>query len=298
MQELMTTKSLVAGFNRVSAGLNPFLYREIVEQAIKEDLGRGGDLTTEAIVEPDALAEAVIAARDEGTVAGLSAALYAFFLLDPRMEMEILNRDGDHIYPGATLVRLKGNARALLTAERTALNLLGRLCGIATATRMLTQLITHTNAKVVDTRKTTPGLRALEKYAVRMGGGQNHRMGLDDMVLIKDNHIAYAKSIEDAVRKARARVGHTVKIEVEVDTLGQLEQVMRTDADIVMLDNMDLPTLRTAVSLVGKRKLVEASGGVNARTIVEIAESGVDLISLGALTHSVMNFDVGLDFVG
>ena len=287
----------MVGLTQVSSGLNSLFYRHLVEESLKEDLGRGGDITTEAIVDPDAIAEAVIASRSEGVIAGLSVALFGFFLLDSRMEVNILKRDGEKVYPGDTLLHLKGNARALLTAERTGLNLLGRMSGIATATRQLSDLISHTKAKVVDTRKTTPGLRALEKYSVRMGGGQNHRMGLDDMILIKDNHIAYAKSISDAVEKARARVGHTVKIEVEVDTLVQLEEVMKTDANIVMLDNMNIETLKAAVKMVGGRKIVEASGGVDARTIVGIAETGVDLISVGALTHSVINLDVGLDFI-
>ncbi len=287
----------MVGLTQVSSGLNSLFYRHLVEESLKEDLGRGGDITTEAIVDPDAIAEAVIASRSEGVIAGLSVALFGFFLLDSRMEVNILKRDGEKVYPGDTLLHLKGNARALLTAERTGLNLLGRMSGIATATRQLSDLISHTKAKVVDTRKTTPGLRALEKYSVRMGGGQNHRMGLDDMILIKDNHIAYAKSISDAVEKARARVGHTVKIEVEVDTLVQLEEVLKTDANIVMLDNMNIETLKAAVKMVGGRKIVEASGGVDARTIVGIAETGVDLISVGALTHSVINLDVGLDFI-
>ena len=287
----------MVGLTQVSSGLNSLFYRHLVEESLKEDLGRGGDITTEAIVDPDAIAEAVIASRSEGVIAGLSVALFGFFLLDSRMEVNILKRDGEKVYPGDTLLHLKGNARALLTAERTGLNLLGRMSGIATATRQLSDLISHTKAKVVDTRKTTPGLRALEKYSVRMGGGQNHRMGLDDMILIKDNHIAYAKSISDAVEKARARVGHTVKIEVEVDTLVQLEEVLKTDANIVMLGNMNIETLKAAVKMVGGRKIVEASGGVDARTIVGIAETGVDLISVGALTHSVINLDVGLDFI-
>ena len=297
MKNLDSNKSIMVGLTQVSSGLNSLFYRHLVEESLKEDLGRGGDITTEAIVDPDAIAEAVIASRSEGVIAGLSVALFGFFLLDSRMEVNILKRDGEKVYPGDTLLHLKGNARALLTAERTGLNLLGRMSGIATATRQLSDLISHTKAKVVDTRKTTPGLRALEKYSVRMGGGQNHRMGLDDMILIKDNHIAYAKSISDAVEKARARVGHTVKIEVEVDTLVQLEEVMKTDADIVMLDNMNIETLKAAVKMVGGRKIVEASGGVDARTIVGIAETGVDLISVGALTHSVINLDVGLDFI-
>lgn len=298
MQDLIPGANLRPYAGPLSPDLNPILYRKLVEAALEEDLGRGGDITTEALVPADAMAVAEIRSRATGIVAGLPAALYAFFVLDPRMEIEVFANDGRSVGAGETLVRLRGSARALLSAERTALNLLGRLCGIATATQTLVRLISHTAARVVDTRKTTPGLRALEKYAVRCGGGQNHRLGLDDMILIKDNHLVMAGGhLVEAVARARQRVGHTVKIEVEVDTLDQLRQLLNTDADIVLLDNMKPETLAEAVALVNRKMLTEASGNVNARTIAGIAETGVDLISVGALTHSVPNFDVGLDFL-
>ena len=273
-------------------------YDELVRRALAEDLGRAGDLTTDAIVEAGAVARAAVLARREGRVAGLDAALQAFVLLDPEVRIERLAADGDDVGAGAALARLAGRARALLTAERTALNLLGRLCGIATATRDLVRLVAGTGARIADTRKTTPTLRALEKHAVRCGGGVNHRFGLDDAVLIKDNHLAVAGSVRQAVERARARVGHLVKIEVEVDTLAQLEEALAVGVDAVLLDNMDPVTLRRAVALVAGRAVTEASGGVRPETVRAIAETGVDLISVGWLTHSAPALDVALDFEG
>ncbi len=276
--------------------LSPLLYDDVVRRALAEDLGRAGDLTTEAIVDPAALARASVVARSAGRIAGLEAALHAFVLLDAGMMFERLASDGDEVAADTPLARLTGKARALLTAERTALNLVGRLCGIATATQDLVRRIEGTRARVADTRKTTPLLRALEKYAVRCGGGVNHRFGLDDAVLIKDNHLAVAGSVRAAVEKARSHVGHLVRIEVEVDTLAQLEEALAVGVEAVLLDNMDVATLRRAVERVAGRAITEASGGVRPETIRAIAETGVDLISVGWLTHSAPALDVALDF--
>jgi len=263
--------------------------------AFAEDLGLAGDLTTDSILAADWTATGVIASRKPGTVAGLEVAGAAFHHLDPKMIFEPLVRDGDSVAVGTVLANLAGNARAMLTAERIALNFLGRMCGIATLTRAYTDAVAGTRATIVDTRKTTPGLRAFEKYAVRAGGGMNHRVGLFDAVLIKDNHIALAGGIDAAITAARKRVGHMVKIEVEVDTLDQLDEVLRHKVDAVLLDNMPPETLAQAVRRVNGRIVTEASGGVNMATVRAIAESGVDLISIGALTHSVAVLDIGLD---
>ncbi|QQR72395.1 MAG: carboxylating nicotinate-nucleotide diphosphorylase [Holophagales bacterium] len=278
------------------SSLSPLLYDDVVRRALAEDLGRAGDLTTEAIVDPAALARASVVARGAGRIAGLEAALHAFVLLDAGMTFERLASDGDEVAADTPLARLTGKARALLSAERTALNLLGRLCGIAAATQDLVRRIEGTRARVADTRKTTPLLRALEKYAVRCGGGVNHRFGLDDAVLIKDNHLAVAGSVRAAVEKARSHVGHLVRIEVEVDTLAQLEEALAVGVEAVLLDNMDVATLRRAVERVAGRAITEASGGVRPETIRAIAETGVDLISVGWLTHSAPALDVALDF--
>ncbi len=274
---------------------NPLIYEPIVRAALLEDFGRAGDLTTDCIVAPEATATAVLAARSEGRVAGLEAALSAFHILDPNVIVERRRRDGEDVPAGGVIATIHGRARALLTGERTALNLLGRLSGIATATRALTRAVEGTGARIVCTRKTTPGLRALEKQAVRLGGGGNHRFGLDDAILIKDNHIALAGGIRPAVERARAAVGHMMKIEVEVDTLGQLEELLVLKVDAVLLDNMDPATLRRAVSMVAGRMITEASGNVTLQTILPIAEAGVDMISVGWITHSAPNLDVGLD---
>lgn len=275
--------------------LHPLTYEPIVRAALAEDLGRAGDITTDSIVPADAVATARVAARKDGRVAGLEVALSAFRILDPAAELRVEHGDGADVVPGATIATVTARARALLTAERTALNLLGRLSGIATATRALVREVEGTRARIVCTRKTTPGLRVLEKQAVRLGGGFNHRFGLDDAVLVKDNHIAVAGGIRPAVERIRAAIGHMVKVEVEVDTLDQLEELLALPVDVVLLDNMDPPTLRRAVAMVDGRMVMEASGNVTLSTVRAIAESGVDMISVGWLTHSAPNLDVGLD---
>jgi nicotinate-nucleotide pyrophosphorylase (carboxylating) len=277
------------------ADLQRLLVEPIVRAALLEDVGHGGDLTTDAIVPRDARAKARIVARKAGVVAGLDAARLAFELLDPQARFDVQVPDGERIEAGQSAASIFCTARALLTGERTALNLLCRMSGIATATRTLVDLISEYPAQVVCTRKTTPGLRVLEKYAVRCGGGGNHRFGLDDAVLIKDNHLALAGSIRAAVEAARARVGHMVKIEVEVDTLEQLRQALELPIDAVLLDNMTPEQLAQAVALVNGRVLTEASGTVTAERIAAIARSGVDLISSGWITHSAPALDLGLD---
>lgn len=275
--------------------LHPLTVEPIVRAALAEDLGRAGDITTDSIIPADAVATARIAARKDGRVAGLEAALIAFRLLDPAVSVTVERADGDDVPPGGTIATLTGKARALLTAERTALNLMGRLSGIATATRALVREVEGTNARIVCTRKTTPGLRVLEKHAVKLGGGFNHRFGLDDAVLIKDNHIAVAGGVRPAVERVRAAIGHMVKVEVEVDTLDQLDELLGLPVNVVLLDNMDPDTLRRAVRMVDGRLLTEASGNVTLATVRAIAETGVDMISCGWLTHSAPNLDLGLD---
>jgi nicotinate-nucleotide pyrophosphorylase (carboxylating) len=275
--------------------LNPLLIESAVRAGLLEDLSHGGDLTTDAIVPRDARAEAAFVARDAGVVAGLGCARLAFELLDAGARLTVLKADGERVASGETIATVEASARAVLTGERTALNLLCRLSGIASATRTLADAIAHTKARVVDTRKTIPGLRALQKYAVRCGGGGNHRFGLDDAVLIKDNHVALAGSVTEAVRRARAAVAHMVKIELEVDSLEQLREALALPIDAVLLDNMTPAQLGEAVSLVGGRFVTEASGRVDARTIVPVAETGVDLISVGWLTHGAGSLDIGLD---
>jgi nicotinate-nucleotide pyrophosphorylase (carboxylating) len=238
---------------------------------------------------------AVIVARAAGRVAGLEPSLLAFRLLDPGCRVEVVRGDGSDVERGAAIARLTAHARALLSAERTALNLLGRLCGIATATRDVVARLEGLKTRIVDTRKTTPGLRALEKYAVRVGGGANHRHGLDDAVLVKDNHVALAGGIAEAVRRVRESVGHMVKLEVEVDTLAQLDEALALGVDAVLLDNMDLATLRAAVERARGRALSEASGGIRPDTVRAVAETGVDMVSIGWLTHSAPALDVALD---
>ena len=275
--------------------LYPIVYEHLVSEALREDLGRAGDLTSDAIVPPETRATAYIRARRPGRVAGLEVAASAFRRLDPQVEIEVLAGDGSDVESGATLARVQGKAREMLSAERTALNLLGRLCGIATVTRDLARSIEGSLASVACTRKTTPLLRALEKYAVRVGGGSNHRYGLDDAVLIKDNHREIAGGAAAAVKRARQHAGHLVKIEVEVDDLDELEDLMALGVDAVLLDNMDPATLKKAVEIIGGRAITEASGGINPETAPEIAASGVDLISVGWLTHSAPVLDVGFD---
>jgi nicotinate-nucleotide pyrophosphorylase (carboxylating) len=271
------------------------LYDDLIRDALREDLGRAGDLTTDALVAADATAVAAVTARRVGRVAGSEVAARVFEILDPSMETEIVVADGGDVESGSTLIRLRGPARAILTGERTALNLLGHLSGIATLTRAYVKAVEGTGARVVCTRKTTPGLRALEKYAVRCGGGANHRFGLDDAVLIKDNHLAVAGGVRPAVELVRAAVGHMVTVELEVDTLEQLEEGLTVGVDAVLLDNMGPETLRAAVTLVDGRCLTEASGGIDLDTAAAVAATGVDLLSVGALTHSAPWLDVSLE---
>ncbi|WP_409560661.1 carboxylating nicotinate-nucleotide diphosphorylase [Hyphomicrobium sp. MC8b] len=268
-----------------------------VRAALAEDLGLSGDITTNATVRADARADALLVARTPGVVAGIALAEAAFRELDPDCSFEVDIDDGASIVADDTVARISGNARAILTAERVALNFMGRMCGIATLTRRYVEATAGTKAKIVDTRKTTPGLRVFEKYAVRCGGGHNHRFGLFDAILIKDNHIVAAGGVAEAIKAARDAAGHMTKIEVEVDTLEQLDVVMREKVDCVLLDNMTPQGLRAAVATVAGRCLTEASGGVNLDTVKEIAASGVDLISVGALTHSAPVLDLGLDFI-
>ncbi len=276
--------------------LPPLLVRRAIEAALGEDLGLAGDITTNATIPPAARAKGVIAVRQPGVIAGLDVARAAFETLDPHVRFEPKVADGAEVAAKTVVARVHGNARALLTAERVALNFLGRMSGIATLTRRYADAVVGTEAAIVDTRKTTPGLRAFEKYAVRCGGGQNHRTGLFDAILIKDNHIIAAGGLGRAIERARAHAGHMVKIEVEVDTLEQLEAALTHRIDAVLLDNMKPAELRTAVKLIGGRVVTEASGGVNLDTVGEIAKTGVDLISVGALTHSAPVLDLGLDF--
>lgn len=271
------------------------LIEPVVRAALAEDLGRAGDVTAQACIAAEARLTAVFAVRQSGVVAGLACARLAVAALDPTARFETLAADGDRVAPGAVLARVEGNARAILSAERTALNLLGRLSGVATLTRAYVDAVAGTKARIADTRKTTPGLRHLEKYAVRCGGGLNHRFGLDDAILIKDNHVAACGGVGEALRRARAAAGHLMKIEVEVDGLDQLEEALPFAPDVIMLDNFSPDDLVRAVALTAGRVVLEASGGVNLQTVRTIAESGVDVISVGALTHSAPVLDIGLD---
>lgn len=269
----------------------------LVRAALLEDLGRAGDVTTDSVISTDQRATVALVAREPGVVAGGDCARLAWELLDPRVEIRDFLPDGSRVHPGAVIGVVAGPARGLLSGERTALNFMGHLSGVATGAASIADAIAHTKAKVADTRKTIPGLRALQKHAVVAGGGSNHRFGLDDAVLIKDNHVAVAGGITAAVNAARAHVGHLVKIEVEVDTLEQLSELVALGADAVLLDNMGPDMLREAVALVDGRMITEASGRITPDTAVPIAEAGVDLISVGWLTHSVKVLDIGLDYV-
>ncbi|HEY8336987.1 MAG TPA: carboxylating nicotinate-nucleotide diphosphorylase [Tardiphaga sp.] len=268
----------------------------LVRMALLEDLGRAGDLTTDAIVPSGHIATTLLVARQPGVVAGLDLARLAFQLIDPAIEVQITHDDGAIIAPGDVIASITGPARGILTAERVALNFLCRLSGIASATAHLVAAVQDHRAKIVCTRKTTPGLRAIEKYAVRIGGGGNHRFGLDDAVLIKDNHVAIAGSVTEALKRAKRGVGHLVKIELEVDTLDQLREALDQGVDAVLLDNMNPATLAEAVAMVAGRAVTEASGRITPATAPSIAATGVDLISIGWLTHSVAILDIGLDF--
>ncbi|MHA1164529.1 MAG: carboxylating nicotinate-nucleotide diphosphorylase [Alphaproteobacteria bacterium] len=277
--------------------LPKLLVENAVKAALEEDLGLAGDITTRATVPDDAMANAVIVARAPGRIAGLQCGQAAFKLIDSAVLFEAGLSDGDDVKPGDAIARISGPAAAILTGERVALNFLCHLSGIATATRAYVEAIAGTKAHICCTRKTTPGLRALEKYAVRAGGGQNHRFGLYDAVLIKDNHIAAAGSVGAAVTRAREHAGHMIKIEVEVDTLDQLTEVLSLDVDAVLLDNMNLGELTEAVRRADGMVVTEASGGVTLETVAKVAETGVDLISVGSLTHSPKALDLGLDFL-
>ena len=269
-----------------------------VRAALLEDLGRAGDLTTDAIVPASARATTVLRARQPGVVAGLDFARTAFRLIDPAIAMEVARHDGSTLVPGDVIATVAGPARGILTAERTALNFLGHLSGIASATRCVVDAITGHKAQIVCTRKTLPGMRVAQKYAIRVGGGSNHRFGLDDAVLIKDNHVAIAGGVAEAVARARAGVGHMVKIELEVDTLDQLREALSLRVDAVLLDNMGPEMLTEAVRMVDGRAITEASGGITPATAPAVAASGVDLISIGWLTHSARVLDIGLDHEG
>lgn len=272
------------------------LLEPIVRLALEEDLGRAGDLTSDLVVPAGQRATARLVARKPGAIAGLVAAEAAFHILDGSLNVRLENRDGCQVEAGTPLLAVQGSARSILAAERVALNFVGHLSGVATATRMLVDAVKGTKARIVCTRKTTPGLRMLEKYAVRCGGGVNHRYGLDDGVLVKDNHIVAAGGIKAAVERVFASLGHMVKVEVEVDSLEQLEIALELGVDTVLLDNMSPETLREAVKINAGRAALEASGNVTIATVRAIAETGVDYISSGAITHSAPNLDVALDF--
>jgi nicotinate-nucleotide pyrophosphorylase (carboxylating) len=277
------------------APLNPILVQRSVDLALEEDLGRAGDITTIATIPADAHARAVIRSRQSGRISGTALAAAAFRRLENRISFDLQAPDGARVSPGDVVATVEGQARAILSSERVALNYLGRLSGIATATGLFADRIAHTPARICCTRKTTPGLRILEKHAVRCGGGVNHRFGLDDAILIKDNHVAVAGSVVAALRAAKAAAGHLVKVEIEVDTLDQLDDVLGEGADAVLLDNMGPDLLAEAVRRIDGRMIAEASGNVTIDTVAAIAESGVDLISSGWITHSAPVLDLGLD---
>lgn len=275
--------------------LPDIMIEPLVRHALLEDLGRAGDITTDAIIPRNKKWKGALVARQKGILAGLDLARMAFALIDPSLKFQAKKSDGDIIKPKDVLAVISGSAAAIISAERVALNFLSHLSGVATATRQLVDAVKPHKARICCTRKTTPGLRAVEKYAVRAGGGSNHRFGLDDAILIKDNHIAVAGGVRQAVELARANIGHLVKIEVEVDTLEQLREALALPIDAVLLDNMDVATLKKAVSMVKGRLTTEASGRVNIDTVAAIAATGVDVISTGWITHSAPILDIGLD---
>ena len=277
--------------------MDSFLIDKLLHDFLREDLEHG-DITTEAIFSGAETAAAVMRARESLTAAGIqTVAARVFHLLDEQVHVAQMAADGEQVAAGETLLKISGPVRSLLQGERVALNLAQRLCGIAALTRKYVNAVQGLKAAITDTRKTTPGLRLLEKYAVRCGGGRNHRFSLSDGVLIKDNHIAACGSISEAVQRVRAAVPHTIAVEVETDTLAQVEECLRCGVQIIMLDNMDTATMRQAVAMIQGRTLVEASGGVNLRTVRAVAETGVDIISVGALTHSAPACDIGLDWL-
>ena len=293
-REEQEPKPLALAFTNPPAAL---LIEPIVRTALAEDLGRTGDITTDAIIPADESARAVIAAREPGVVAGLIAADLAFRLMNANVRLTPRAPDGSEVAAGSVIAELEGPARAILTGERVALNFIVHLSGVATATQRLVKSVEGTDARIICTRKTIPGIRVLQKYAVRCGGGLNHRFGLDDAVLIKDNHIAAAGGVAASIRALRGRLGPMVKIEVEVDTLAQLEEALSAGAEAILLDNMSPEMMKRAVAITNRRATLEASGGVTLERVRAIAESGVDFISSGALTHSARAMDVGLDFV-
>ncbi|MDH4117178.1 MAG: carboxylating nicotinate-nucleotide diphosphorylase [Acidimicrobiia bacterium] len=272
-------------------------FDNLIFTCLDEDLAEAGDLTSESVIPAASVSNAEIVARVPGVVAGLGVGARVFEIVDPDVEVEPSFEDGTRVEAGTVLARVHGPSRSVLVAERTALNILGRACGVATATRSLVDAVDGYTVKIADTRKTTPGLRALEKYAVRMGGGWNHRFGLHDTVMIKDNHIVAAGGITAAVEAARARIGHTVKIEVEVTSLDELAELLTVGADIVLLDNMSTEEMAQAVATIAGRMITEASGGITLETVRAIAATGVDVISVGWITHSAPNLDVALDFI-
>lgn len=276
--------------------LPDIIIEPLVRLALSEDFGRGGDITTDAVIPAATRMRAVMGARDGGVAAGYDAARLALRLVDPDAVWTTLVQEGVRFEKGAQLVRIEGSARSVLMAERVMLNFIGPLSGVATLTAKFVAEAKGTNAKITCTRKTTPGFRALEKRAVRLGGGVNHRLGLDDAILIKDNHIAAAGGVAAALKRARAAVGHLRAIEIEVDGLDQLREALPFRPDAVLLDNMSVALLKEAVAIVGDQAKTEASGGVRLETVKAIAQTGVDYISAGALTHSAVNLDVGLDF--
>jgi len=272
-------------------------YSDIVTRALLEDLSDVGDVTSNSVIDPNNRSVAEFRPRAPGVIAGLDVAAFVFEKVDPTVDFRPLVRDGDQLSPNEPIAVVEGRSRSILTCERTVLNLLGRMSGVATATKRLVDAVTDTGAQISDTRKTMPGLRVLDKYAVTVGGGINHRMGLYDAVMIKDNHIAAVGAIAEAVKSARGSVGPEVMVEVEVDNLDQLGVALTTDADRVLLDNMDVGTLRKAVEMAGGTITTEASGGVTLDNVRTIAETGVDVISVGWITHSAPQLDIGLDFV-
>jgi nicotinate-nucleotide pyrophosphorylase (carboxylating) len=281
----------------LEAGFPFHLASDVIKMALQEDLGLAGDVTGTAVIDADERMSAEICARQAGVIAGLPLAVEAFQAMDlvEPLVIEKLASDGDRVDPGDCVLRVSGNSRAILAAERVALNFLGHLSGIASLTRKYVDKTAGSKAAICCTRKTLPGLRAFQKYAVRAGGGQNHRFGLDDAVLIKDNHIASAGGVTEVLQRVRQNAGHMLRIEIEVDTLEQLQQVMSHKVDVVLLDNMSNEQLRDAIEIIDGRAIAEASGGVNLDTVAGIAKTGVDLISVGALTHSAPVLDLGLD---
>lgn len=269
---------------------------DLIKRCLREDLGHG-DITTQSLIPAEQVSQGVLYAKAEGVIAGIEVCRAVFQYLDPAISMLVLKNDGDEVSFGDTIAQLEGNSRALLTGERTALNFLQHLSGIATHTRQMTELIKYSKAELLDTRKTTPGLRILEKYAVSVGGARNHRFGLYDGVMIKDNHIKAAGSIQKAVSLVRQKVPHTVRIEVEVENLEQLQEALEAKADIILLDNMDTATMKEAVALTNGQALLEASGKITAANLAEAAKTGVDFISMGALTHSAPNLDISFDIL-